>query len=73
MVHLGANQYGKAEVRLVHVARGAGPGGADLLRDWNVSTSLSGDLADSHLTGSNAPLATCTSRTSALPYWLAPR
>jgi urate oxidase len=54
MVRLGANQYGKAEVRLVHVARGAGPGGEDLLRDWNVSTSLSGDLADSHLTGSNA-------------------
>lgn len=54
MVQLGVNRYGKAEVRLVHVARGAGPGGADLLRDWNVSTSLSGDLADSHLTGSNA-------------------
>jgi urate oxidase len=54
VVHLGANQYGKAEVRLVHVARSAGPGGEDLLRDWNVSTSLSGDLADTHLTGSNA-------------------
>jgi len=54
VVHLGANQYGKAEVRLVRVTRGAGPGGADLLRDWNISTSLSGDLADSHLTGSNA-------------------
>jgi urate oxidase len=54
MARLGANQYGKAEVRLVHVTRGAGPGGGDLLRDWNVSTSLSGDLADSHLTGSNA-------------------
>jgi urate oxidase len=54
VVHLGANRYGKAEVRLVHVARGAGPGGADLLRDWSVGTSLSGDLADSHLTGSNA-------------------
>ena len=54
MVHLGANQYGKAEVRLVRVSRGAGPGGEDLLRDWNISTSLSGDLADSHLTGSNA-------------------
>ena len=54
MVHLGANQYGKAEVRLVHVARGAGTSGEDLLRDWNISTSLSGDLADSHLTGSNA-------------------
>jgi urate oxidase len=54
VVQLGGNQYGKAEVRLVHVARGAGPAGEDLLRDWNVSTTLSGDLADSHLTGSNA-------------------
>ena len=54
MVHLGANQYGKAEVRLVRVTRGAGPVGEDLLRDWNISTSLSGDLGDTHLTGSNA-------------------
>ena len=54
MVQLGGNRYGKAEVRLVHVARGAGASGADLIRDWNVGTSLSGDLADSHLTGSNA-------------------
>ena len=54
MVRLGGNLYGKAEVRLVHVARSAGPAGEDLVRDWNVSTSLSGDLADSHLTGSNA-------------------
>jgi urate oxidase len=54
VVQLGTNRYGKAEVRLVHVARGAGPSGEDLLRDWNVSSSLSGDLAGSHLTGSNA-------------------
>jgi urate oxidase len=54
VVQLGVNRYGKAEIRLVHVARGAGPSGGDLLRDWNISTSLSGDLADSHLTGSNA-------------------
>jgi urate oxidase len=54
VVQLGGNRYGKAEVRLVHVTRGAGPSGGDLIRDWNVSTSLSGDLADSHLTGSNA-------------------
>ena len=53
MVQLGANRYGKAEVRLVHVARGAGAGGQDLIRDWNISSSLSGDLAGSHLTGSN--------------------
>jgi urate oxidase len=54
MVRLGANQYGKAEVRIVRVARGAGPDGGDVIRDWNVSTSLSGDLTDSHLTGDNA-------------------
>jgi urate oxidase len=54
MVQLGVNRYGKAEVRLVHVARGAGTGGHDLIRDWNVSSSLSGDLADTHLNGSNA-------------------
>jgi len=54
MVQLGANRYGKAEVRVVRVARGAALGGGDVIRDWNVSTSLSGDLADSHLTGDNA-------------------
>jgi urate oxidase len=59
MVQLGANRYGKAEVRVVRVARGAGPGGGDVIRDWNVSTSLSGDLAATHLTGDNsAVLAT---------------
>jgi urate oxidase len=54
MVQLGANRYGKAEVRVVHIGRAAAPGGADLVRDWNVSTSLSGDLAATHLTGDNA-------------------
>jgi len=54
MVQLGANRYGKAEVRVVRVARAAAPDGGDLIRDWNVSTSLSGDLADTHLTGDNA-------------------
>jgi urate oxidase len=54
MVQLGANRYGKAEVRVVRIARGAGPDGGDVIRDWNVSTSLSGDLSDSHLTGDNA-------------------
>jgi urate oxidase len=53
-MQLGSNRYGKAEVRVVRVARGAGPDGGDLIRDWNVSTLLSGDLADSHLTGDNA-------------------
>jgi urate oxidase len=54
MVQIGVNRYGKAEIRVVRVARGAGPDGSDVLRDWNVSTSLAGDLADTHLTGDNA-------------------
>jgi urate oxidase len=54
MVRLGPNSYGKAEVRLVRVARGARPDGGDVLRDWNVSTSLSGDLADASLRGDNS-------------------
>ena len=63
MVKLGANQYGKAEVRLVRIARGAGPEGGDLVRDFSVSSSLSGDLADSHLTGDNSKvLATDTQK-----------
>jgi urate oxidase len=63
MVKLGANQYGKAEVRLVRIARGAGPDGGDLIRDFSVSSSLSGDLAGSHLTGDNSNvLATDTQK-----------
>ena len=53
MVQLGANRYGKAEVRVVHIGRDAGPGGTDLVRDWNVSTSLAGDLDAAHLSGDN--------------------
>jgi urate oxidase len=63
MVQLGANRYGKAEVRVMRVARGTGAGGGDVIRDWNVSTSLSGDLAATHLTGDNsAVLATDTQK-----------
>jgi urate oxidase len=63
MVQLGANQYGKAEVRVMRVARAAGPGGGDVIRDWNVSTSLSGDLTATHLSGDNsAVLATDTQK-----------
>lgn len=58
MAQLGANRYGKAEVRVLRVARGSGPGGQDLIRDWNVSTSLSGDLAATHLTGDNSAVLT---------------
>src|SRR6202012_3667581 len=34
--------------------RGAGPSGEDLLRDWNISSSLPGDVAACHTSGSNA-------------------
>jgi urate oxidase len=54
MVRLGPNRYGKAEVRMVRVARGAAPSGGDMLRDWSVSTSLSGDLAAASLAGDNS-------------------
>jgi len=50
MAVLGPNRYGKAEVRVVHVSRGA----EHRLRDWNVSASLSGDLDAVHLSGDNA-------------------
>ncbi|PZS37014.1 MAG: urate oxidase [Pseudonocardiales bacterium] len=63
MVQLGANRYGKAEVRVVHVARGQAPDGGDVIRDRNVSTSLSGELAATHLSGDNANvLATDTQK-----------
>jgi urate oxidase len=47
---LGPNRYGKAETRLVHVARGD----EHVLTDLNVSTALSGDLTATHLTGDNS-------------------
>lgn len=58
MVTLGANRYGKAEVHLVHVARGAAPDGGDVVTDRTVSTALSGDLDATHLTGDNANVLT---------------
>ena len=54
MVAIGSNRYGKSEIRVVRVARGIAPDGGDVIRDWNVSTSLSGDLDDTHLTGDNS-------------------
>ena len=63
MVQLGANRYGKAEVRVVQIGRGAGPDGGDLITDRNVSSSLSGDLEGTHITGDNANvLATDTQK-----------
>ncbi len=56
MIVLGANQYGKAEVRLVRVDKPAG--GQHALRDLCVSVALSGDLTATHLTGDNSAVLT---------------
>jgi urate oxidase len=50
-ITLGANQYGKAETRLVTVRR---DGQLHHITDLNVSTALRGDLAASHLHGDNS-------------------
>jgi urate oxidase len=50
-IRLGDNQYGKAETRLVRVDRDED---GHRVTDLNVTTTLSGDLAATHLTGDNA-------------------
>src|SRR5690349_24799229 len=50
-ITFGDNQYGKAEVRLVHITR---DGDRHRIKDLNVSSALRGDFADAHLTGDNA-------------------
>jgi urate oxidase len=50
-VIVGANQYGKSEVRMVAVDRGSE---RHRLCDLNVGITLSGDLDDVHVTGDNA-------------------
>ncbi len=47
----GPNQYGKAEVRLVHVDR---TGDQHRITDLTVSTALRGDFAAAHLAGDNS-------------------
>lgn len=63
---LGDNRYGKAEVRLVRVDRGSD---RHDLTDLNVSVSLSGDMADTHLTGANDKvLATDTQKNTVFAF-----
>jgi urate oxidase len=50
-VVVGANQYGKSEIRMVAVTRTAA---GHEFRDLNVGITLSGDLEDVHVTGDNA-------------------
>lgn len=50
---LGPNQYGKAEVRLVHVDRSSP---RHVVTDLNVTTQLRGDFGAAHLEGDNSPV-----------------
>lgn len=52
---LGHTQYGKAEVRVVRIHRDTDP---HVISDHNVSVALSGDFADTHLTGDNTRVLT---------------
>ena len=54
-VVLGAAQYGKAEVRLLHVDRHQPD---HRITDLNVTVTLAGDQSDSYLTGDNAKVLT---------------
>ncbi|HEV3170415.1 MAG TPA: hypothetical protein VGZ32_08755, partial [Actinocrinis sp.] len=60
---LGPTRYGKAEVRVVHVAKS---GGTHTIRDLNVSIALSGDQQDTHLTGDNAKVLTTDAQKNAV-------
>src|SRR5215471_8976867 len=52
---LSRDQYGKAEVRMLHVDR-AGP--RHEITDLNVTVTLAGDMADTYLTGDNSGVLT---------------
>ncbi len=52
---LGPNQYGKAEIRLLHVSR---DDSTHVITDLNVSVALSGELTATHLSGDNSAVLT---------------
>jgi urate oxidase len=63
---LGANQYGKAENRVVRIYRDTA---RHEIRDLNVSTSLRGDFEDAHVAGDQAKvLPTDTQKNTAFAY-----
>jgi urate oxidase len=63
---LGANQYGKAEVRVVAVDRAAD---RHTIKDLNVSSALRGDFAAAHLAGDNGHvLATDTQKNTVFAF-----
>lgn len=61
---LGANRYGKAEVRLVQVA--GRDTGRHRLRDLDVSVTLAGDFAAAYTTGDNAAVLTTDAQKNAV-------
>ncbi|GAB3134824.1 urate oxidase [Tsukamurella serpentis] len=65
-VHLGPNQYGKAENRVVRVYRDTA---RHHLRDLNVSSALRGDFRDAHISGDQgAVLPTDTQKNTAFAF-----
>src|SRR6185437_15119117 len=65
-ISLGANQYGKAESRVVRIYRDTP---RHELVDLNVSTSLRGDFADAHVNGDQAHvLPTDTQKNTAFAF-----
>jgi urate oxidase len=63
---LGANQYGKAENRVVRIVRDTP---RHEIRDLNVSTTLRGEFTDAHVTGDqSAVLPTDTQKNTAFAY-----
>jgi urate oxidase len=63
---LGWAQYGKAEVRLLHVDRPARAGEPHHISDLNVSVTLAGDFSGSYLTGDNASVLTTDAQKNAV-------
>ncbi|MDQ1680899.1 MAG: urate oxidase [Frankiaceae bacterium] len=62
-IALGHQQYGKAEIRLVHVERSTP---RHEIRDLNVTTILYGDFSAAHLAGDNAPILTTDAQKNAV-------
>jgi urate oxidase len=62
-VVLGDNQYGKAEVRLVRIDRG---GPEHRITDLSVTSTLAGDLTETHLTGDNTGVLPTDSQKNAV-------
>jgi urate oxidase len=62
-ITLGPTQYGKAEVRLLHVDRRTS---RHEITDLDVSVSLAGDLAETHLTGDNEKVLTTDAQKNAV-------